>query len=64
MSVCNALFANIVWSFVCCMCAQRYPFVVVYNEAKWNLEKRFSDFSELDTAMEDEFKNDEDVTVR
>jgi len=46
------------------MCAQRYPFVVVYNEAKWNLEKRFSDFSELDTAMEDEFKNDEDVTVR
>lgn len=42
---------------------QRYPFVVVYNDAKWNLEKRFSDFSELDTLMEDTFKNNEDVTV-
>jgi hypothetical protein len=44
-------------------CVQRYPFVVVYNDAKWNLEKRFSDFAELDGQLDEEFKNDEDVTV-
>lgn len=37
----------------------RYPFVVVYNDAKWNLEKRFSDFAELDSALEEATKNDE-----
>lgn len=41
----------------------RYPFVVVYNDAKWNLEKRFSDFAELDGQLDEEFKNDEDVTL-
>jgi hypothetical protein len=24
---------------------QVYPFVVVFNDEKWNLEKRFSDFA-------------------
>jgi hypothetical protein len=37
---------------------------VVYNDAKWNLEKRFSDFAELDAALDEAFKNNEDVTVR
>jgi len=36
---------------------QRYPFVVVYNDAKWNLEKRFSDFAELDAALDEAQKN-------
>jgi hypothetical protein len=44
-------------------CEQRYPFVVVYNDAKWNLEKRFSDFAELDAALEEATKNDE-IQVR
>ena len=44
-------------------CEQRYPFVVVYNDAKWNLEKRFSDFAELDSALEEATKNDE-IQVR
>ena len=42
---------------------QRYPFVVVYNDAKWNLEKRFSDFAELDAQLDEAFKNNEDVVV-
>jgi hypothetical protein len=37
---------------------------VVYNDAKWNLEKRFSDFAELDAALDEAFKNNEDVVVR
>merc|ERR1719263_2494798 len=41
----------------------RYPFVVVYNDAKWNLEKRFSDFAELHAALDEAFKNNEDVTL-
>jgi hypothetical protein len=45
-------------------CDQRYPFVVVYNDAKWNLEKRFSDFAELDAQLDEAFKNNEDVVVR
>jgi hypothetical protein len=45
-------------------CLQRYPFVVVYNDAKWNLEKRFSDFAELDAALDTYFEKDEDTTVR
>ena len=45
------------------VCLQRYPFVVVYNDAKWNLEKRFSDFAELDAALDEAFKNNEDVTL-
>ena len=45
------------------VCLQRYPFVVVYNDAKWNLEKRFSDFAELDAALDTYFEKDEDTTV-
>jgi len=41
----------------------RYPFVVVYNDAKWNLEKRFSDFAELDAQLDEAFKNNEDVVL-
>ena len=46
------------------VCLQRYPFVVVYNDAKWNLEKRFSDFAELDAALDTYFEKDDDTTVR
>ena len=43
---------------------QRYPFVVVYNDAKWNLEKRFSDFAQLDSELDEHFKSNESVQVR
>lgn len=36
----------------------------MYNDAKWNLEKRFSDFAELDAQLDEAFKNNEDVVVR
>jgi hypothetical protein len=42
---------------------QRYPFCVVYNEEKWNLEKRFSDFAELDRKLDEAFKGDQNVQV-
>jgi len=31
---------------------QCYPFVVCWNDAKWNLEKRFSDFAALDAQLD------------
>ena len=43
---------------------QRYPFVVVYNDAKWNLEKRFSDFAQLDSELDDHYKSNESVQVK
>ena len=38
--------------------------MVVYNDEKWNLEKRFSDFAELDSALDEEYKSNEDIVVR
>jgi hypothetical protein len=43
--------------------AQRYPFCVVYNDDKWNLEKRFSDFAELDKQLDEIYKGDSSVQV-
>ena len=37
--------------------------MVVYNDAKWNLEKRFSDFAQLDSELDDHFKSNESVQV-
>jgi hypothetical protein len=42
---------------------QRYPFVVVYNDEKWNLEKRFSEFADLDSALDEQYKSNEDIVV-
>jgi len=41
----------------------KYPFVVVYNDAKWNLEKRFSEFAELDSRLDELYKNDDNIVV-
>ncbi|KAJ1474061.1 hypothetical protein T484DRAFT_3292674 [Baffinella frigidus] len=41
----------------------RYPFVVVYNDEKWNLEKRFCEFAELDSALDEEYKSNEDIVL-
>jgi len=40
-----------------------YPFVVVYNDSKWNMEKRFSDFAALDEALDELYKGEEDVQL-
>eukprot|EP00281_Chroomonas_sp_CCMP1168_P020935 CAMPEP_0206229826 /NCGR_PEP_ID=MMETSP0047_2-20121206/9910_1 /ASSEMBLY_ACC=CAM_ASM_000192 /TAXON_ID=195065 /ORGANISM="Chroomonas mesostigmatica_cf, Strain CCMP1168" /LENGTH=144 /DNA_ID=CAMNT_0053653163 /DNA_START=199 /DNA_END=633 /DNA_ORIENTATION=- len=40
-----------------------YPFVVVFNDAKWNLEKRFSEFAALDEALDDLYKADDDIQL-
>mmetsp|Transcript_26761 Transcript_26761/g.41868 ORF Transcript_26761/g.41868 Transcript_26761/m.41868 type:complete len:160 (-) Transcript_26761:98-577(-) len=41
----------------------KYPFVVVYNDAKWNLEKRFSEFAELDSRLDELYKNDDNIVL-
>lgn len=41
--------------------SQRYPFCVVFNDAKWNLEKRFSEFAELDKQLDEIYKGDSSV---
>eukprot|EP00961_Rhodomonas_salina_P117306 1579150-Rhodomonas_salina.1 len=38
-----------------------YPMTVVFNEKKWSLEKRFSEFAELDSQLDEAFKNDDNT---
>jgi len=40
-----------------------YPMTVVFNEKKWSLEKRFSEFAELDNLLDDQFKNDDNIVL-
>lgn len=40
-----------------------YPFVVVFNDEKWSLEKRFSEFAALDEELDDHFKSNENVQL-
>mmetsp|Transcript_22263 Transcript_22263/g.56162 ORF Transcript_22263/g.56162 Transcript_22263/m.56162 type:complete len:233 (-) Transcript_22263:130-828(-) len=42
---------------------QRYPFCVMYNDDKWNMEKRFSDFAELDKQLDEIYKGDSKVQL-
>mmetsp|Transcript_23369 Transcript_23369/g.46913 ORF Transcript_23369/g.46913 Transcript_23369/m.46913 type:complete len:161 (-) Transcript_23369:178-660(-) len=40
-----------------------YPMTVVFNEKKWSLEKRFSEFAELDSQLDEAFKSDDDIVL-
>jgi hypothetical protein len=41
----------------------RYPFCVMYNDEKWNMEKRFSEFAELDRQLDEIYKGDSKVQL-
>lgn len=36
---------------------------MVFNDDKWNLEKRFSDFAELDRQLDEIYRGDTKVQV-